>query len=165
MNKVSVEKGDVLHLPSGRVHAIGAGVILAEIQQTSDITYRIYDYNRIDKDGKKRELHTELALDAIDFEPIEKIKTDYTKTHNQLENLLNTPYFESKIFTGDQEIAVVNNEEMKILICTEGQLKIQTESGGIELKRFETALIPASISEYLIIPNNVSFIEVKVPIS
>lgn len=165
MNKVSVEKGDVLHLPSGRVHAIGAGVILAEIQQASDITYRIYDYNRIDKDGKKRELHTELALDAIDFEPIEKIKTDYTKTHNQLENLLDTPYFESKIFTGDQEIAVVNNEEMKILICTEGQLKIQTESGGIELKKFETALIPASISEYLIIPNKASFIEVKVPIS
>lgn len=164
MNKVSVEKGDVLYLPSGRVHAIGAGVILAEIQQASDITYRIYDYNRIDKDGKKRELHTELALDAIDFEPIEKIKTDYTKTRNQLEKLLETPYFESKIYSGDQEIAVSSNEEMKILICTEGQLKIQTEFGGIELKKFESALIPASLSEYLIIPNKASFIEVKVPI-
>lgn len=163
LNKVPVSKGDLIYLPSGRVHAIGAGVILAEIQQTSDITYRIYDYNRMEKDGKKRELHTELALDAIDFNPIDEIKTAYTKSENQLEPLLNSPYFNTQIFSGNEELSLQNNQEMRIYICTEGQLKIQTESGGIELKKYESALIPASIKEFKIIPSQATLIEVRVP--
>src|SRR5690606_3411752 len=87
LNQIPVEKGDAVYIPAGRVHAIGAGIVLAEIQQTSNVTYRIYDYNRIDKDGKKRELHTDLALQAIDFNPIEEIKTKYDSTENQLNTL------------------------------------------------------------------------------
>src|SRR5690625_6099504 len=67
LRKIPVKKGDAFYIPSGRVHAICGGITLAEIQQTSDVTYRIYDYNRIDKDEKKRQLHTDLDLDAIDF--------------------------------------------------------------------------------------------------
>src|SRR5690606_21144186 len=80
LRKVPVSKGDAVYIPAGRVHAIGKGVLLAEIQQSSDITYRIYDYNRIDKDGKKRELNTELAIQTIDFTPIAEPKTSYSKT-------------------------------------------------------------------------------------
>lgn len=163
LNKVPVKKGDVLYLPSGRVHAIGAGIILAEIQQTSDITYRIYDYNRIDKDGKKRELHTDLALEAIDFNPIEQIKTEYTQPNNQLESILETPYFETKLYSGNEEFVVSHNYQMQIIICTEGELKIQTESGGIELKKYETALIPASVKEFIMIPAHATFLKVIVP--
>jgi mannose-6-phosphate isomerase len=163
LNKVSVSKGDLIYLPSGRVHAIGAGVILAEIQQTSDITYRIYDYDRIDKDGKKRELHTELALEAIDFHKIEEIKTKYSKSDNQLETLMDSPYFDSSIYSGNQEFSIASNDEMRIYICTEGNVKIQTETGGIELKKYESALIPASVKEFIVIPTQATLIEVRVP--
>jgi mannose-6-phosphate isomerase len=163
LNKVPVSKGDLIYLPSGRVHAIGAGVILAEIQQSSDITYRIYDYDRIDKDGKKRELHTDLALEAIDYHAVSNIKTDYKKFNNHLDTLLDTPYFTSKIYSGNKEFTICSNEDMIIYICTEGKLKIQTETGGIELKKYESALIPAEISEFILIPDNATFIEVKVP--
>ena len=163
LGKVQVEKGDAVYIPSGRVHAIGAGIVLAEIQQTSDITYRIYDYNRIDKDGNKRELHTELALKAIDFNPIENIKTDYAHSENQLNPLIQSPYFETKIYSGQQELSVQNNTEMRIYICTEGKLKIQTQNGGVELKKYESVLLPAAISDYIIIPEKASFLEVKVP--
>jgi mannose-6-phosphate isomerase len=163
LNKVPISKGDLIYLPSGRVHAIGAGVILAEIQQSSDITYRIYDYDRIDKDGKKRELHTDLALEAIDYHAVSNIKTDYNKFNNHLDTLLDTPYFTSKIYSGDKEFPISSNEEMIIYICTEGKLKIQTETGGIELKKYESALIPASVKDFILIPTQATLIEVRVP--
>ena len=79
MNTEKISKGDTFYIPTGRVHAIGAGVVLAEIQQTSDVTYRIYDYKRVDaKTGKERELHTQLALDAIDYQLHDSYKTAYT---------------------------------------------------------------------------------------
>lgn len=163
LGRIKVEKGDAVYIPAGRVHAIGAGIVLAEIQQTSDITYRIYDYNRIDKDGNKRELHTDLALKVIDFNPISEIKTSYKKSENQWEDLIQSPYFDTKIFTGTKEIGISGNEEMHIYICTEGSLKIQTPTGGTELKKYESVLVPASLSNFKIIPHNATFIEVKVP--
>ena len=79
MHHETVQKGDTFYIPTGRVHAIGAGVLLAEIQQTSDVTYRIYDYDRVDsKTGEKRELHNELAIDVIDYEVHDTYKTDYS---------------------------------------------------------------------------------------
>jgi mannose-6-phosphate isomerase len=163
LNKVPISKGDLIYLPSGRVHAIGAGVILAEIQQSSDITYRIYDYDRIDKDGKKRELHTDLALEAIDYQSVSEIKTNYPTSENQLKTLLDSPYFKTKIYSGNKEFAVTSNEEMIMYICTEGKLKIQTETGGIELKKYESALIPASVKDFILIPTQATLIEVRVP--
>lgn len=164
LHSVKINKGDTIYIPSGRVHAIGAGVILAEIQQTSDITYRIYDYNRIDKDGKKRELHTELALDAIDFEPIKQIKTAYQTQQNQLENLVQSPYFETKILKLDQNISFQNNHEMKIYICTEGNITLKTSNHEVHLQKYESLLLPASIESYEIsTQENSTLIEVKVP--
>lgn len=164
LGKIPVEKGDAVYIPAGRVHAIGAGIVLAEIQQTSDVTYRIYDYNRIDKDGKKRELHTDLALQAIDFNPIEEIKTKYDLTENQLNTLIGTPYFKTKIFTGKDEISIEINEEMRIYICTEGSFKFQTQNGGTQLEKYQSLLMPAEIDSYKIIPEeNSTLIEVRVP--
>ncbi|MBA5629327.1 type I phosphomannose isomerase catalytic subunit [Moheibacter lacus] len=164
LGRVSVTKGDAVYIPAGRVHAIGAGIVLAEIQQTSDVTYRIYDYNRIDKDGNKRELHTDLALEAIDFSPIENVKTKYNSTENQFETLIDSPFFKTQIFTGDQEISMTENNEMRIYICTEGSAKFQTQNGGTKLKMYETLLIPAEVDSYKIIPErNATLIEVRVP--
>ena len=164
LGKVPVEKGNAVYIPAGRVHAIGAGIVLAEIQQTSDVTYRIYDYNRIDKDGNKRELHTDLALEAIDFSPIENVKTKYNSTENQFETLIDSPYFKTQIFTGDQEISMTENNEMRIYFCTEGSVKFQTQNGGTELKMYETLLMPAEVDAYKMIPErNATLIEVKVP--
>jgi len=164
LHKIPVEKGDAVYIPAGRVHAIGAGIVLAEIQQTSDITYRIYDYNRIDKDGKKRELHTGLALQAIDFNPIDEIKTNYHSTENQFNKLIETPYFETKIFNGNKEILIQGNNEIRIYICTEGNAKFQTENAETELNKYQSLLMPAEINSYKIIPKGSStLIEVRVP--
>ena len=164
LGKIPVEKGDAVYIPAGRVHAIGAGIVLAEIQQTSDVTYRIYDYNRIDKDGKKRELHTNLALNAIDFNPIEEIKTKYDSTDNQLNALIKSPYFTTEIFTGNQEVSITENDEMRIYICTEGVFKFQTQNGGTQLDKYQSLLMPAKIDSYKIIPEeNSTLIEVRVP--
>lgn len=150
LHKVSVNKGDSVYIPAGRVHAICAGVTLAEIQQTSDVTYRIYDYNRIDKDGKQRELHTDLALKAIDFNPIESIKTAYNTTENQFNPLIDSPYFKTKIYNGTEPISVQGNQEMRIYICTEGKANVLTENYKVELKAYESILIPAGISDFKI---------------
>ena len=77
MNFEKVNQGDVFFMPAGRVHALGPGILLAEIQQTSDTTYRIYDWDRVDDEGKSRELHTDLALEAIDFSPVDSYRTNY----------------------------------------------------------------------------------------
>lgn len=164
LHEIPIEKGDAIYIPAGRVHAIGKGIVLAEIQQTSDVTYRIYDYNRIDKDGKKRELHTDLALEAIDFNPIENIKTDYSKKKNEFSELINSPYFTTQIFEGNESVEIHGNDELKIYICTEGKGKFKTENFETELKKYECLLIPAEISDYEIIPeSNSTLIEVNVP--
>lgn len=164
LEKIPVAKGDTVYIPAGRVHAIGKGIVLAEIQQTSDVTYRIYDYNRIDKDGKKRELHTDLALQAIDFNPIEEIKTPYKTTENQFNALLKTPYFETEIFTGKDEISIMENNEMRIYVCAEGSLKFQTPTGEVQLEKYRSLLIPAAVDSYKIIPHGkATLIEVRVP--
>lgn len=164
LNKVPVKKGEALYIPAGRVHAIGTGILLAEIQQTSDITYRIYDYNRIDKDGKKRELHTELAETAIDFNPISEMKTQYNQIDNQFSTLVDSPYFKTEIYKGNSEIQIHNNDFMRIYICAESGAEFITEESTTKLNKYETLLIPAEISEFMISPmNSTTLIEVTIP--
>lgn len=164
LRKVPVVKGDAVYIPAGRVHAIGKGIVLAEIQQTSDVTYRIYDYNRIDKDGQKRELHTDLALKAIDFNPIENIKTDYSKKENVFSQLIDSPYFTTQIFEGNEFVEIKKNNEFRIYICTEGNAIFKTKNSETDLNQYECLLMPAEVSDYEIIPkNNSTLIEVKVP--
>lgn len=164
LNQIPAQKGDAVYVPAGRVHAIGAGVTLAEIQQTSDITYRIYDYKRLDKDGKERELHTDLAQSAIDFTPIEQIKANYDSTKNQFNSLIDTPYFKTKIFDGEKNISIQNSKQMHIYICASGNVEFQTEENNTSLSAYQSLLMPAEISDFHIKPKGrASLIEVTIP--
>ena len=154
MHHEKVKKGDTFYIPTGRVHAIGAGVLLAEIQQTSDVTYRIYDYDRVDKQtGKKRDLHNDLAIDVIDFEVQDSYKTDYLKDLNTSNKLVHSPYFKSnylKVF-GSLQKDYSAIDSFVIYICTSGFVNIVENDATYTLKQGETLLIPASIQNIEII--------------
>ena len=100
MADYAVQPGDVFFLPAGRIHSIGAGCFIAEIQQTSNVTYRIYDFNRKDKNGNTRELHTELSKDAIDYSVEEDYRTHYTPKQNESVELVTCPYFTTSVVAG-----------------------------------------------------------------
>ena len=150
-----VEKGDVYFIPTGRVHAIGAGVLLAEIQQTSDITYRIYDWDRKDDSGEYRELHTEDALDALDFSSKPSYKTNYTKKLNKRNNIVDCQYFTTNILNINEEVQINNSDKDSFVIymCVDGD-GAQLISNGFEenLNYGETILIPAKLKTLQIIP-------------
>ena len=152
LNIEKVKKGDVFFIPAGRVHTIGKGILLAEIQQTSGTTYRIYDYNRVDADGKQRELHTQEALEAIDYQFHDQYKTEHT---NQKEALLaDCPYFTTNLLS-IEELTHKNYQNLDsfvIYICVEGEIKIQYGQTTISLKLGESVLIPASLTEIQLIP-------------
>lgn len=148
LQRYNVQKGDVFFLPAGRVHAIGAGCFIAEIQQTSDITYRIYDYNRKDANGNPRELHTDLAKDAIDYtvHP-EGYKTHYQPKENEAVALASCQYFTTNLISGDQKIIrdFTDTDSFVIYICMAGKLSLTDANGyKINLKQGETVLIPAA---------------------
>lgn len=145
-----VNKGDAFYIPTGRVHAIGAGVLLAEIQQTSNITYRIYDYDRVDaKTGKKRELHNDMALDVIDFEVHDNYKTDYSLEKNKSNKLVHSPYFKSNILdinaTVDKDYSTIDS--FVIYMCVEGKLDLLSDGKVYSINKGETLLLPASIKK------------------
>ena len=157
------KKGDTYHIPTGRVHAIGSGILLAEIQQTSDVTYRIFDYNRVDaKTGKPRELHTELALDALDFSVAQNYKTQYKKLENTANTLVHTPYFKTNIYflDGDKIMDYSHLDSFVILLCIEGSFQIPEFGKEINVKMGETILLPASLDRVKILTERCTVIEV-----
>lgn len=147
--------GDTFFTPAGRIHSIGAGIVLAEIQQASDITYRIYDRGRNDKDARSRELHTELALDAINFNETgnSKIKRELRK--NILESLVRCEYFDTNILQFDKQITRNYNhiDSFVIYICTEGKFIILWDSKSEEVLKGETVLLPAIIKDVVLAPD------------
>lgn len=148
LNIEKVGSGDTFYIPTGRVHAIGAGVLLAEIQQTSNITYRIYDYDRVDsKTGEKRELHTDLAIDAIDYNHYDNYRTDYDTKKNVSNKLVYSPYFKTNIINISDAIDIdySNTDSFVIYMCVEGELEIECHRSTYSLKMGETILIPAII--------------------
>ena len=148
MHHETVAEGDTFYIPTGRVHAIGAGVLLAEIQQTSDITYRIYDYNRVDaKTGKLRDLHNDLAIDVIDFECHKNYKTNYNTKPNSSNELVHSPYFTSNflIIEGNLVKDYTKLDSFIIFICVDGALELVCNENSFSLKKGETILLPASI--------------------
>lgn len=159
--------GDVFFLPAGRVHAIGSGTFIAEIQQSSDITYRIFDYNRRDASGNSRELHTELAKDAIDYKLYPEYKTDYDKIENEPVELASCPYFETNFLSLSHTVERNNlsKDSFIIYICMSGKVEITDLNGGsIVLQKGETALIPASIAHIFIKPSESSeLLETYIP--
>lgn len=154
--KHEVKKGDVFYLPAGRVHAICSGILLAEIQQSSDVTYRIYDYNRPGMDGKPRELHTELAAKALDYEVLPEYRTDYEENENAVNRCLDTPYFSVRIIDTDAPYHrdMIKYDSFIIYMCTEGNCLIKVRATGAEIPLTEgnSCLIPATIANYDIIP-------------
>ena len=146
LQRHEVKSGDVFFLPAGRVHAIGAGCFIAEIQQTSDITYRIYDYNRKDANGNFRELHTELAKDAIDYTIYPDYKLDYTHGKQPIQTLVSCSCFTTDLIEGKKGNAVqtAHPDSFSIYICLEGIAELTDSNGySIEIKQGETVLIPA----------------------
>lgn len=151
-----VSAGDVFFLPAGRIHSIGAGSFIAEIQQTSDITYRIYDFGRLGLDGKPRELHTELAKDAIDYTVLPDYRTEYQKVADRENLLVKCRYFTTSLLETDKEYSkdLSDTDSFLILICTAGNGTIQTAEGYSEnIRQGETVLIPASSDGVKIIPD------------
>ncbi len=155
LNHEKVKAGDVYYIPAGRVHAIGAGIVLAEIQQTSDVTYRIFDWNRKDDNGKTRELHTEEALDAIDFKVYDNYKTEYKSEKNAASKILSNKYFETNILDLEKAIEIDSNQldSFIIYMCLEGKVEIRYyESEKIIIEKGETVLIPAVIEHLILNP-------------
>ena len=158
LNFEEVAAGDVFFIPAGRVHAIGKGILLAEIQQTSDVTYRIFDYDRRDDEGNPRELHTELALDAIDFTLIPEYKSKYEPKPNKSVELVKCNYFTTNLLNLNEVVEKDYNQldSFVIYVCLEGELLIETESGSETVQKGETILIPASIESVRLKPTSAS---------
>ncbi len=159
-----VTAGDSFFIAPGTVHAIGAGTLLAEIQQTSDITYRIYDWDRPDADGSMRELHTELALDAIDYSAPEA-RIDYRELENSIIPLCSKTYFETNkwVLSEATERKLDGIDSFVVYMCVEGALQLRTDHGEISLERGETALLPAFIDRVLFDTEEATILEVYVP--
>lgn len=163
LNFDKVNTGDTYFIEVGRVHAIGAGVLLAEIQQTSDITYRIYDWDRKDDFGNERELHTDLAIDAIGFDMADDFRVSYDKDVNQSNPMVSCQYFTTNYLRVDKALAKENTYDSFIIyICVEGEAEIKTEHHSEAIKKGETILLPAAISNYQIISDDATFLEVYV---
>ena len=142
-----IQPGDVFFLPAGRVHSIGAGAFIAEIQQTSDITYRIYDFKRRDANGNTRELHTELAKEAIDYTVESDYRTHYIARENQEVELVSCPYFTTSLYELTQEFTLDYSalDSFVVLICMSGQATFMTDSGDeFVMHQGETVLLPAT---------------------
>lgn len=163
LNNDTVSKGDTYYIPTGRIHAIGAGVMLAEIQQTSDITYRIFDYDRVDvATGNKRELHTDLAVDVIDYSFDSNYKTDYTIVENKTNTLVHAPYFKTNIISiaGEFKKDYTNLDSFIIYICVEGALELIYENETYNLVKGETIFLPAAIKNVILKASQADVIEV-----
>ena len=152
----TIEPGDVFYVPAGRVHGIGAGAFVAEIQQTSDITYRIFDYNRKDKDGKSRDLHTSQAMDAINFSDVQDdFRTEYERIQNEPVEMVASPYFTTSVYDMTEEITCDYSEldSFVIFICVEGSCRLTDDNQNeITLRAGETVLLPAAVQEVTIVP-------------
>lgn len=147
LNREDVKAGDVFFLPAGRVHTIGKGLLIAEIQQTSDITYRIYDFDRVDDKGHKRELHTEEALAAIDYNFYPEYKTNYKPEKNEVVKLVQCPYFTTSLldFTESTSQDYSHLDSFVIHVCVEGEYAVEWDGGEIPVKMGECILLPKTI--------------------
>jgi mannose-6-phosphate isomerase len=146
MEKHAVTSGDTFFIETGTVHAIGAGILLAEIQQTSDITYRVYDFNRTDAHGNFRELHTELALDAINFKLNPPEKCNYEVKTNEKNELISSPYFTTKYLPviGKYQEECLSSDSFKAYLCVKGNGVISNNFGTAEFSYGETILLAAN---------------------
>ena len=146
LNKEDVKAGDVFFLPAGRVHTIGKGLLIAEIQQTSDITYRIYDFDRVDDKGNKRELHTEEALAAIDYKHYPDYKTEYKPEKDKTVKLVSCPYFTTNLLDFDKNTFkdYTGLDSFVIYVCLKGEFTITDDDKEYQVKMGDCILLPAT---------------------
>lgn len=148
LDEVKVKPGDVFFLETGTVHAIGAGMVVAEIQQTSDITYRIYDFDRKDAQGNTRELHVDLALDAINYQKVET-KKEYDKKQNVSNPAVDCTYFTTNFIPLDGEMTVSKNgNSFTVFMCVDGDFEMEANGRTYRYQKGDTVLIPASIVDF-----------------
>jgi mannose-6-phosphate isomerase len=167
LNKTNVKSGELYHIPAGRIHAAGKGILFAEIQQASDITYRIYDWDRTSMSGESRELHLDLALDALDFSEVKRAQTPYVLSKNQPTRLLRNDFFTLNLIYIDQPInkSYTDCQSFVVYLCVEGNTEIITETTTLTLTKGESLLIPYEILEVQINPKNtVKIIEIFIEI-
>ena len=163
LNIDKVAPGDTYFIEVGRVHAIGAGVMLAEIQQTSDITYRVYDWDRTDDQGNSRELHNDLAIDAINFNMKDDFRVSYAKHDNQSNEMVTCSHFKTNFLQLSKSIQKLNTfDSFIIYICLEGQAHFESNNYSEVIEKGETILIPAILKEFIINSNNAKLLEVYV---
>lgn len=144
----NVKEGDCFFIPAGRIHAIGAGCYLAEIQQTSDVTYRIYDYGRRDKDGNLRELHTKEAAESIDYRVLPDYRQAYTPKKNEGQTLVECPYFNTAVYDLNEPMQIDYSEldSFVILIGLKGEGRLNIDGEEVSFGKGETILLPAYIN-------------------
>ena len=155
LKRYDVTAGDVFFLPAGRVHAIGAGCFIAEIQQTSNITYRIYDYNRKGADGKGRELHTELAKDAIDYTFQSDYRTHYTPQPGAAVELVQCPYFTTRLLETETPMMrdYATLDSFVVYICMAGSVELRDDNGNeLTVSQGQTVLFPATTQSVTLKP-------------
>ncbi|NNL60990.1 MAG: hypothetical protein HKO72_06595 [Flavobacteriaceae bacterium] len=163
MNFEKVKKGDTYFIEVGRVHAIGKGVLIAEIQQTSDITYRVYDWDRVDSEGNSRELHTEQAIDAIDFDMEDNFNAYYEKETNQSNLMVECPYFTTNFLPINGYVKKVNDlDSFIIYLCIDGEARIIVNGTSETIQKGETVLMPAGLKSFNIVAENAELLEVYV---
>ncbi|HNP33679.1 MAG TPA: class I mannose-6-phosphate isomerase [Flavobacterium sp.] len=143
-----VQPGDVFMLDTGTIHAIGAGIVIAEIQQTSDITYRVYDFDRVDANGNTRELHIDLALEALNYDKIEAQRF-YSKAENTSNEIVNCKYFTTNIIPLDGNIGInKNRESFTVYMCVDGSFQLTVNGKGYTYIKGDTVLIPATLTDF-----------------
>lgn len=164
LNYESVQEGDTFFINTGKIHAIGAGVLLAEIQQTSDVTYRVFDFNRKDKNGNPRELHTDLAIDAIDFVKKDDFKIRYTEDKNAVSNMVTCPYFKTNFIhlTENLHQDISQRDSFTIYMCVAGNTTIQNEFGSVDIQKGETTLVAANCNTLVLKSTGAKLLEVTI---
>jgi len=164
LNYEEVSEGDTFFINTGKIHAIGAGVLLAEIQQTSDITYRVFDFNRKDKNGNLRELHTDLAVDAIDYDKKDDFKVAYKVDKNSTNAMVDCPYFKTNILSLDKDFYqdITKRDSFTIIMCVNGKAIVENEFGSTPVQKGETLLLPAKSSNMKISTTGAKLLEITI---
>jgi len=161
LNQVPAKKGDVYFLETGTIHAIGAGIVIAEIQQTSDITYRIYDWDRVDANGNGRQLHVQEALDAMNYNTTDTQK-QYGTEENKSNSMVDCPYFTTNFLplNGTADVAK-NGESFTVYICTEGEYTVEIAGESHAFKKGDTVLVPAAVANFSL-SGNATLLEIYI---
>ncbi len=164
LNYEKVSEGNTFFINTGKIHAIGAGVLLAEIQQTSDITYRVFDFNRKDKNGNLRELHTDLALEAIDYNKKDDFKVSYPTEKDAINPMVDCPYFKTNFIhlSRNLEQDVSHRDSFTIYMCVDGSVNVGNEFGSTLVKKGETVLIAANSNKVSLRTDGAKLLEVTI---